>query len=163
MLATTFLSLPYHPLTSDPWISAAKATRTGSSCPPTTGMRTHRACGPWVWRTRATILTQVREWAAARLCLLDCACQAVSARLGTLFWLTYRYRSHNPEVFLERPCNGYFSTQQVLLPRGWLSPNHRYTVGQYGGGRLWPLAHSRCTTMGEVWIWPLVHSRYKVL
>lgn len=41
-------------------MSAAKATTTGSSCPPTSGMRTRRACGPWAWRTRATISTPVR-------------------------------------------------------------------------------------------------------
>ncbi|XP_045398816.1 proprotein convertase subtilisin/kexin type 4 isoform X15 [Lemur catta] len=32
---------------SGPWTSAAKAITTGSSCPPTSGMRTHRACGSW--------------------------------------------------------------------------------------------------------------------
>lgn len=42
---------------------------------------------------------------------VGCGCQAVAAGLGTLFWLTYSYRSHNPVVFSESPCNSYFSTQ----------------------------------------------------
>lgn len=39
--------LPYpHLSVSDPLTSVAKATTTGSLCPPTSGMRTRRACGP---------------------------------------------------------------------------------------------------------------------
>lgn len=52
---------PPHLSVPDPLTSAAKATTTGSSCPPTSGTKTRGACGSWAWRTRATISTQVRS------------------------------------------------------------------------------------------------------
>lgn len=62
-------SAPTPPSVPDPWMSVAKATTTGSSCLPTSGTRTPRACGLWAWRTRVPTLIRVR--AARRLGTLE--------------------------------------------------------------------------------------------
>lgn len=92
-------SHPPHPHLSvpDPTTSAAKAITSGSLCPPTSGMRTRRACGPWAWRTRATISTRVRG----------------RHRLGTQACLNYPTAAGLPVILHSR------NRQSVIIPQ-WL-------------------------------------------